>query len=63
MIGGRNIAYATTPIINRTGITIGGTRYFMTFRFVRERGGADYHVLARSAEAAARLANNIKAHQ
>jgi hypothetical protein len=31
MIGGFNIPYARTPIINSTGITIGGTRYFMVF--------------------------------
>jgi hypothetical protein len=36
MIGGLNIPYATTPIINKTGITIGGTRYLMMFQFERE---------------------------
>jgi hypothetical protein len=31
MIGGLSIPYATTPMNKRTGITIGGTKYFMAF--------------------------------
>jgi hypothetical protein len=30
VIGGLSIAYATIPMNKRTGITIGGTTYFMT---------------------------------
>jgi hypothetical protein len=31
MIGGLSIPYATIPMNKRTGITIGGTKYFMVF--------------------------------
>jgi hypothetical protein len=31
---------ATTPMNKRTGITIGGTRYFTFFPFVRRTGAA-----------------------
>jgi hypothetical protein len=37
MIGGLSIPYATTPMNKRTGITIGGTTYFMAFSVARER--------------------------
>ena len=30
-MGGLSIPYATTPMNSRTGMTIGGTRYFMRF--------------------------------
>ena len=35
MSGGLSIPYATTATNNRTGITIGGTRYFMVFPLLR----------------------------
>jgi hypothetical protein len=35
MGGGPSIPSATIPMINRTGITIGGTRYFMVFPLYR----------------------------
>jgi hypothetical protein len=31
MIGDLSIPYAMTPINNRTGMTIGGTKYFIVF--------------------------------
>ncbi len=36
MIGGRSIPYAAMPMNNRTGITIGGTRYFMFLPLCKE---------------------------
>jgi hypothetical protein len=32
-MGGLRIAYAPRPMNNRTGITIGGTKYFIVFPF------------------------------
>jgi hypothetical protein len=40
IIGGLSIPNATTPMNKRTGITIGGMRYFMFFPFVRRTGVA-----------------------
>ena len=38
MMDGLSTAYATIAMNNRTGITIGGTKYFMVFPFYRELG-------------------------
>jgi hypothetical protein len=40
IIGGLSIPYATIPMNKRTGITIGGTRYFIVFAFVRRTKSA-----------------------
>jgi hypothetical protein len=36
IIGGLTIPYVTTATNNRSGITIGGTRYFIGLFFIRE---------------------------
>jgi hypothetical protein len=38
MMGGLSTPYATTPMNKKSGITIGGTRYFMVFPLLRELG-------------------------
>jgi hypothetical protein len=44
VIGGLSIAYATIPMNKRTGMTIGGTRYFMVFPLLENRiGGCGLH--------------------
>jgi len=61
-----------TPISNRTGITIGGTKYFIYFRFERKTGAgtaenagglssSNQNMLERSAAARARPESNIMA--
>jgi hypothetical protein len=40
IIGGLSIPYATIPMNKRTGITIGGTRYFIIFSFAWRAGAA-----------------------
>jgi hypothetical protein len=73
-MGGLSVPYAMTPINNRTGITIGGTRYFMVLP-VKETGSAppagsarawstsDHNMLERTAAPRARQASNIMAPQ
>ena len=39
MIGGLSIPYVTIPMNNRTGITMGGTRYFMVSLLLEKRLG------------------------
>jgi hypothetical protein len=39
IIGGLSIPYVTIPANNRSGITIGGTRYFMVSSLLEKRLG------------------------
>ena len=44
IIGGLSIPYARIPMNKRTGITIGGTRYFMVFPLLENwMGGSSRH--------------------
>ena len=44
IIGGLSIPYATIPMNKRTGMTIGGTRYFMVFPLLENwMGGSSRH--------------------
>jgi hypothetical protein len=74
-MGGLSTPYATTPMNSRTGMTIGGTRYFMRFprlkrtRLAAPAGNAGawstpgHNMLKRVAAPRARQASNIMACQ
>jgi len=50
IIGGLSIPYATIPMNKRTGMTIGGTRYFMVFPLLENRiGGSSLHHFSNAA--------------
>jgi hypothetical protein len=50
IIGGLSIPNATIPMNKRTGMTIGGTRYFMVFPLLENRiGGSSLHHFSNAA--------------
>ena len=64
MIGGLSIPYVTIPTNNSTGITIGGTKYFMVILLLENRFGLVNRATLQSAEdysiaARIRQASNI----
>jgi hypothetical protein len=73
-MGGLSTPYATTPMNNSTGITIGGTRYFMAFPVSKKTGSAasavararlapDHNMLERTTAPRAMPASSIIARQ
>lgn len=50
MIGGLSIPYVTIPTNNSTGITIGGTKYFMVILLLENRFGLVNSATLQSAE-------------
>ena len=74
-MGGLSTPYATTPMNNSTGITIGGTRYFMVFPVSKRTGfggissnararlAPDHNMLERTTAPRAMPASSIIARQ